>query len=98
MICYSPRWDGRVRSPHWLTQNFAQGHGGAQDRERDASWPTAHPRVTIDRLRHGRFDYQPPPRTGSPTVTLAVYGHLFGDTDTRAAEIMEATFSNLGTE
>ena len=35
---------------------------------------------------------------GSPTVTLAVYGHLFGDTDTRAAEIMEVTFSNLGTE
>ena len=52
----------------------------------------AHPRVTIDRLRHGR--YQPPPRTR----LLAVYGHLSGDTDTRAAEIMEATFSNLGTD
>jgi hypothetical protein len=31
-------------------------------------------------------------------ITLAVYGHLFSNTDARAAEIMEATFSNLRTE
>jgi integrase len=30
---------------------------------------------------------------GSPTVTLTVYGHLFGNTDDRAAQIMEAAFS-----
>lgn len=29
---------------------------------------------------------------GSPTITLAVYGHLFPQTDNRAAQIMEAAF------
>ena len=33
----------------------------------------------------------------SPTITLAVYGHLFSNTDARAAEIMEATFSKVRT-
>ena len=32
----------------------------------------------------------------NPTITLAVYGHLFSNTDIRAAEIMEATFSKIG--
>jgi integrase len=30
---------------------------------------------------------------GSPTITLSVYGHLFPQTDDRAAQIMEAAFS-----
>jgi integrase len=34
----------------------------------------------------------------SPTITLAVYGHLFSNTDDRAAEIMEAAFSRMSTE
>jgi integrase len=29
---------------------------------------------------------------GSPSITLGVYGHLFPNTDNRAAEIMEASF------
>jgi hypothetical protein len=29
---------------------------------------------------------------GSPTITLRIYGHLFGKTDARAAEIMEAIY------
>jgi integrase len=28
---------------------------------------------------------------GSPSVTLRVYGHLFGNTDAKGAEIVEAT-------
>jgi hypothetical protein len=36
---------------------------------------------------------------GNPTITLSVYGHLFSNTDARAAEIMQASFANLpGTE
>jgi integrase len=31
----------------------------------------------------------------SAAITLKVYGHLFANTDARAAEIMEAAFSNL---
>ena len=34
----------------------------------------------------------------SPTVTLNVYGHLFSNTDDRAAEITEAAFSSLRTD
>ena len=32
-----------------------------------------------------------------PTITLAVYGHLFSSTDARAAEIMQATFTKVRT-
>ena len=35
---------------------------------------------------------------GSPTITLSVYGHLFANTDDRAAAIMEATFVGARTE
>jgi hypothetical protein len=31
-------------------------------------------------------------------VTLKVYRHLYGNTDTRAAEIREATFAKVRTE
>ena len=31
----------------------------------------------------------------SPAITLNVYSHMFSDTDTRAAEIMEATFAEV---
>jgi integrase len=33
----------------------------------------------------------------SPTVTLTVYGHLFANTDDRAAQIVQAVFAE-GTE
>jgi integrase len=35
---------------------------------------------------------------GSPTVTLSVYGHMFGNTDDRAAQIMDAAFANLAAD
>jgi integrase len=35
---------------------------------------------------------------GSPTITLGVYGHLFTNTDDRAAQIMEAAFARVTTE
>jgi integrase len=34
----------------------------------------------------------------SPTITLNVYGHVFSNTDDRAAEIMEVAFSRRRTE
>jgi integrase len=40
--------------------------------------------LTISRRRLGH---------GSPTITLSVYGHLFPQTDDRAAQIMEAAFT-----
>ena len=35
---------------------------------------------------------------GSPTITLGVYGHLFSNSDDRAAQVMEAAFAFAGTE
>ncbi len=34
----------------------------------------------------------------SPAITLDVYGHMFANTDARAAEIMEAAFARVRTE
>jgi integrase len=34
----------------------------------------------------------------SPTITLGVYGHLFSNTEDRAAEILEAAFSRSAAE
>jgi integrase len=35
---------------------------------------------------------------GSPAITLSVYGHLFSNTDDRAAQIMETAFADMRTE
>jgi integrase len=93
-----PRWDGEVRSPHWLTQKFALAMAVLKIEG-----------VTLHSLRHTHasqliasgMDVLTISRRlghGSPAITLAVYGHLFGNTDAKAAEIMEAAFGNLGTD
>jgi integrase len=35
---------------------------------------------------------------GTPTITLAVYGHLFTNSDDRAAQVLDAAFSSARTE
>jgi integrase len=88
------RWDGSTRSPHWLTQKFGQ----AMD--------TLKIECTLHGLRHthvsqliasGLDVLTISRRIGhaSAAITLKVYGHLFANTDTRAAEIMEATFAKV---
>jgi integrase len=88
-----PTWDGRVRSPHWLTQKFAQ-----------VMMVLKIKGVTLHALRHTHasqliaagVDVLTISRRlghGSPAITLAVYGHLFGNTDARAAELTEALFA-----
>jgi len=32
----------------------------------------------------------------SPAITLSVYGHMFANTDARAAEVLDATFAKIG--
>jgi integrase len=87
------RWDGSTRSPHWLTQKFAL-----------AMAALGLPGVTLHSLRHSHasaliasgMDVLTISRRlghASAAITLAVYGHLFRNTDVRAAEIMEATFA-----
>jgi len=93
-----PRFDGKIRSPHWLTQKFAL----LMDALKISG-------VTFHSLRHTHasqliaagMDVLTISRRlghGSPAITLGVYGHLFSNTDARAAEIMEATFADLRTD
>lgn len=91
------RWDGAPRSPHWLTQKFAL---------------TARAlglKATLHALRHthvsqliaaGLDVLTISRRIGhaNPAITLQVYGHLFANTDARAAEIVEAAFGGLSTD
>jgi integrase len=88
------RWDGSTRSPHWLTQKFS------------LAMDTLKIECTLHGLRHthvsqliasGLDVLTISRRIGhaSAAITLKVYGHLFADTDTRAAEIMEATFAKV---
>ena len=58
------------------------------------------PAVSLHALRHTHagqliaagVDPLPPARPRLPTITLNVYGHLFGNSHDRAAEIVEAAF------
>jgi integrase len=88
------RWDGVVRSPHWLTQKFAQAMAslkldctlhGLRHTHASQLIAAGMDVLTISRrLGHG-----------NPTITLSVYGHLFSNTDARAAEIMQASFAKM---
>jgi integrase len=91
------RWDGKLRSPHWLSQKFARAMAVLQID------------CTLHGLRHthvsqliaaGLDVLTISRRIGhaSPAITLDVYGHMFRNTDTRAAEIMQATFARVHAE
>ena len=91
-------WDGAPRHPDALSRNWAR-----LIRELKL------PKVTLHALRHTHasqliasgMDVLTISRRlghGSPTITLSVYGHLFSNTDDRAAKVMDAAFSNALTE
>jgi integrase len=84
-----PTWDGKPRSPGALTKEWTRAMKGADMK------------VTLHALRHthassliaaGVDVLTISRRLGhaSPTITLGVYGHLYSNTDDRAAQIMEA--------
>jgi integrase len=88
------RWNGEVRSPSRLSQDFT------------AAMNTLQINCTLHGLRHthvsqliaaGLDVLTISRRIGhaSPAITLNVYSHMFSNTDARAAEIMEATFANV---
>lgn len=91
-------WDGKPRSPNGLTKEWTV-----------AMKPAGMPGVTLHSLRHTHashliaagMDVLTVSRRlghGSPNITLSVYGHLFSNTDDRAAQIIEAAFSASRTE
>lgn len=86
-------WDGAVRSPMALTQEWISVVNKLR-----------LPKVTLHSLRHthasqlissGMDILTISRRLGhsSPTVTLGVYGHLISNTDDRAAQIIEAALA-----
>ena len=88
------KWNGEFRSPSRLSQDFA------------AAMDALKIDCTLHGLRHthvsqliaaGLDVLTISRRIGhaSPAITLNVYSHMFSDTDTRAAEIMEATFAKV---
>jgi integrase len=88
------RWDGSTRSPHWLTQKFAQ----AMDSLKIDCTLHGLRHTHVSQLIASGLDVLTISRRighASAAITLKVYGHLFANTDTRAAEIMEATFAKV---
>jgi integrase len=83
-------WNGKARHPDGLTKEWAT-----------ALAAIGRPEITLHSLRHTHasqliaagLDVLTISRRlghGSPTITLGVYGHLFSNTDARAAQIIEA--------
>jgi integrase len=88
-----PNWDGTARSPNAATKEWGAAVARLQ-----------LPRVSLHALRHthasqliaSKMDVLTISRRlghGSPTITLSVYAHKFGDTDKAAADIIEAAFA-----
>ena len=90
------KWDGEFRSPSRLSQDFAAAMGADALKIDCTLHGLRHTHVSqliaagLDVLTISR-------RIGhaSAAITLNVYGHLFSNTDTRAADIMEATFAKV---
>src|SRR3974390_3566920 len=91
-ICRFHRWDGQIRSPHGMTQKFQQAMAALKIKG-----------VTLHSLRHTHASQLIASGMdvltiscrlghGSPTITIGVYGHLFSNTDERAAQMVEAAF------
>ena len=90
-------WDGQTRSPNALTKEWSVAMAAAGINASFHSLRHSHASsliaAGIDVLTISR-------RLGhaSPSITLSVYGHLFSNTDDRAAEVVEAMFSRVRTE
>jgi integrase len=87
-------WEGKPRTPNALSKDWSETFRGK---------PTLHAlrHTHASQLIAGGMDVVSVSRRlghASPTITLGVYGHLFSNTDDRAAEIIEATFSRLRTD
>jgi len=91
-------WDGTPRSPNAVTKEWTRTCALLN-----------LPRVTLHALRHTHasqliasgLDVLTISRRlghGSPTITLSVYGHLFANTDEKAAAVIDAAFGAIGTE
>lgn len=88
------RWDGQPHQPDRLTRQWSD------------AMKVIGQNATLHSLRHTHASHLIAQGVdvlsisrrlghGSPTITLAVYGHLFADAQDRAAAIMETAFSTV---
>jgi integrase len=88
-------WDGEIRNPDALSKEWAACMRAIE-----------MPHITLHALRHTHasqliaagLDILTVSRRlghGSPMITLGVYGHLFSNTDERAATIIEAALTGM---
>ena len=88
------QWDGSIESPQRVSQNFAKAmkalgiectlHGLRHTHVSQLIAEGVDVLTISRRIGHAKA-----------SVTLDVYGHLFGDTDSKAAAVMEAVFSRV---
>jgi integrase len=91
------RWDGSPRAPRGLSQKFAQAMTALKIDTTLHGLRHTH----VSQLIASGLDILTCSRRighASPALTLSVYGHLFSNTDARAAEIMQAAFSRMRTD
>jgi integrase len=89
-----PRWNGEPRSPNRISQDFAI----VMDALKIDCTLHGLRHTHVSQLISSGLDVLTISRRighASAAITLNVYGHLFANTDTRAAEIMDATFSKV---
>ena len=93
-----PAWDGRPLMPNTLSREWSRTIAAIGGR-----------RISLQALRHthassliaaGVDILTVSRRLGhaNPTITLGVYGHLYGNTDDRAAQAIDAMLSRTRTE
>jgi integrase len=90
--------DGQPRKPNAVTKDWERIAGAAQ--VAFANLHTLRHTHASHLIANGLDVLTISRRLGhsSPTITLAIYGHLFPQTDDRAAQIMEAAFLAAGTD
>ena len=90
-------WDGSPRKPNALTNDWLRASS------------VIGRRISLHALRHTHassliaagIDILTISRRlghANPKITLSVYGHLYGNTDDKAAQAVEAMFARIGTE
>jgi integrase len=88
------KWDGDTRSPHWLSQKFAQAMTAPKI---DTSLHGLRHTHVSQLIAAGLDVLTISRRIGHSTasITLDVYGHLFGNADARAAEITQTALAQF---
>jgi len=91
------RWDGSARAPHWLTQKFRLA---MKDLKIDCTLHALRHTHVSQLIAAGMDVLTISRRIGhaSAAITLQVNGHLFANTDEKAAEILEKVFARVRTE